>query len=161
MFSTSSGFTEHFTTFGPYCASPGTACCAHGSCHTGSHWCGQRTACAGPLLPTVPCPTHCAPQHRSHAAAPLGVMNAPGLSSGNNGLPQFYINTAQQKHPRIATWALNTLGWHCHKAMAGSAAGEQSHQLWDNGMVYELTQSTATIESSHMRLPEESACIFF
>lgn len=56
----------------------------------------------GPLLPTALCPTRFVPQHRSHAAAWSGVTNAPGLSSGNNGLPQFHINTAQQKHPRIA-----------------------------------------------------------
>lgn len=50
--------------------------------------------------------------------------------------------------------------WHCHDPTAGAAAGEQSH-CWDNGVVYEHTQSASTAESSHMRLPEKSACIFF
>lgn len=49
--------------------------------------------------------------------------------------------------------------WHCHEATAGSAAGEQSH-CWDNRVVHELTQTTFTIESSHMRLPEEK-CLYF
>lgn len=98
----SSGFTEHLPSLtdivlplGPTAVSIGPATRAH----TGS----KRTACAGPLLPTVPCPAHFALQHGSHTVALLGVTNSPGLSSRNNGLPQFYINTAQQKHPRMAT----------------------------------------------------------
>lgn len=73
-------------------------------------------------------------------------------------------NFISTQHNRSTPGSHNTgtehAWWHCQEAMAGSAAGEQSH-CWDNGVVCEQTQSTSTTESSSMRLPEESACIFF
>lgn len=104
-----------------------------------------------PAQPTLLCNTEA-------TSCPVRSYECPGSQFRKQLFATILYQHSTTQAPQDHSTGTEHARWHCHKTMPGSAAGEQS-RCWDSGMVYELTQSTSTTDSSRMRLPQESACI--
>lgn len=110
----SSSFTEHLSSLLNTVRPLGLTAVSIGPA-TQAHTGVMREQCAGPLLPTVPCPIHSAPQHESHAAARSGVW-MPRVSVQETMVCHNFVST---QHDR-STPGSQHRHWTCLVALSRS-----------------------------------------